>query len=381
MMIKVTMRQGGCLLIMLIVTVAARCGDVTRSDASYPSGAARTEVDTTSYVTSRLDLAVPDTVHGEVFFSGEELGEPARLILQGSYLVVGDFSMRPPLHVLDAETGRYLGSAGRKGEGPGEFGNVWILVRGASNGTGVGVYDGALRRMTHLDLQPLAQGQAPRLGEVVLDQLPFTMFSMDRVNDTLLVASGFQPEGRLALLKPDLGLLRYIGPDPPGDDQVPVPVRQHAYQRWVRYHPVWDLVLVAYYYADLVEAYRLDGTQVWATRGPQGFDPIYDVLPYQGQPARATRPDTRYAYKSLDIFGKGDVLGLYVGREARDQEYQLAHEVHLFNRQGQLYTRFALSPPVYAGVAARSDGCFFAVAVLPEPAVMRYCLPDDAGGR
>ena len=43
--------------------------------------------------------------------------------------------------------------------------------------------------------------------------------------------------------------------------------------------------------------------------------------------------------------------------------------------------RFPLSPPAYTGPAGGSDGCFFTIVQLPEPAVMRYCLPDDAGGR
>lgn len=339
------------------------------------------ETDTVSYGSSERIVPPGDTLHGEVFFSGEALGDPTRLILQGPYLLVGDQSLRPPIHVLDAETGRYLGSAGRRGAGPGEFSNVWAFVPGEASAEGVWVYDGALRRLTRVDLRPMAGGQPPVPGAVVPAQLSFSLVSMDRVNDSLLVASGFMPEGRLALLRPDLSLLRYVGPDPPGSGDVPLPVRQHAYQRWVHYHPAWDLALVAYFYADLVEAYRLDGTRVWAARGPQGFDPIYDVLPYQGQPARATRPDTRYGYIALDGFGTDRVVGLFVGREDRDPEHFFAHEARLFDEEGRMTARFPLSPPAYTGLAGGSDGCFFTIVQFPEPAVMRYCLPDAAGRR
>ncbi len=378
------MRYGGYIVIVVLMTfVAARCEEARHSDTAHASErtAEAPETGTASYDSAGQVASPADTLHGEVFFSGEALGDPTRLMVQGSYLLVGDQSLRPPIHVLDAETGRYLGSAGRKGQGPGEFSNVGAFVRGAANGAEVGVYDGALRRLTRVDLRPLAQGKPPVPGAVVPAQLSFTLVSVDRVNDSLLVATGFMPEGRLALLRPDLRLLRYVGPDPPGDADVPVPVRQHAYQRWVRYHPAWDVVLVAYFYADLVEAYRLDGTRVWAARGPQGFDPIYDVLPYQGQPARATRPDTRYGYIALDKLGEDRVLGLFVGREDQDPEHFLAHEARLFDAEGRMTARFPLSPPAYTGLAGGSDGCFFTIVQLPEPAVMRYCVPDDAGRR
>lgn len=78
---------------------------------------------------------------------GEEpsVGMPAgvALLSGGRVALVDQFSLR--LHVFDA-AGQHLGSAGGKGEGPGQFQNVFGMA--SVGGDSIGVWDGTLRRLS-----------------------------------------------------------------------------------------------------------------------------------------------------------------------------------------------------------------------------------------
>jgi len=317
---------------------------------------------------------VRDTLTATIFFQSDTLGEPIRLAIFDSLLLVGDASLRPALHIISL-TGQYLAGLGRRGEGPGEFLNIWKIFSTAP--TGIWIWDGRLRRLTQLNLAI----RPPRLERQKRITASFDLFSFDWIDEARIISAGFQPDGRLVLMDSTFQTLRVLGPDPPGD--APMAVRQHAYQRWVCYDATTRYAIVAYYYADLIEAYRLDGSLAWAVRGADGFDPIYDIRSYQGAPARATRPDTRYGYKDLSCFIHRDTntsyaIMLFSGYRANQPEAWMGRALHVVNLStGQLVARFALSLPSYSGLAIDSDYCVYTIATLPQPAIVRYCLPKN----
>ncbi len=329
-----------------------------------------------------------DTLQGDIFYQGEELGRPSDLLVWGSYLIVGDGTLRPPLHIIELQTGRYVAGLGTAGEGPLEIGSIWALLSDPSRPEGLWVWDRRQRRLLFLDLSPLERGASPKLREQVPVRAPFDLFDLAWVNDTLLVASGFLPAGRLALLHwPGWQLRRTVGDDPPGASRVPLAVRQHAYQRWVRYDPFTQLAVVAYFYADLLEAYFLDGKQAWTLRGHDGFDPVFEIRTIDGQPARATRPDTRYGYRAMSLLhsafdSTSFLVALYNGHRADNPRSWLGGwELHVVNLRTRKLYRFRLNPPSYTGLAVDQEGCVYTVVDylqrFEEPVLMRYCLPAD----
>ncbi|MDQ7041642.1 MAG: hypothetical protein Q9M35_11960 [Rhodothermus sp.] len=341
-------------------------------------------------VPSALSAGTPtaeplDTLKGEIFFEGEALGRPSKLLVWQEYLIVGDGSLHPPLHIIHLPTGRYVASVGSAGEGPLEISSLWALLSDPSRPEGIWVWDRRQRRLLFLKLSPLSYGDAPVFSEQVTFQTAFDLFDLAWVNDTLLVASGFLPSGRLALLHwPSGRLLRTLGDDPPGSSRLPLAVRQHAYQRWVRYDPVTQWAITAYFYTDFWEVYRLDGRQIWTLRGADGFDPVFEVRSIEGQPARATRPDTRYAYRTMALLsGNGLpslVLALYNGHQASNPKRWLGGwELHIVNLHTRTLYKYRLDPPAYTGLAVDARGCVYTIIDYLQryegPLIMRYCVP------
>ncbi len=143
-------------------------------------------------------------------------------------------------------------------------------------------------------------------------------------------------------------------------------------------HPHQPLLALATRHADRVEIYGVDGTLRRVARGPRKFEPVYEVQVAGGAPTMATGDDLRFGY--VDAGTAGDRLyALYSGftRGERPGRANFGQQVHVYHWAGSLHRVIHLDQPVL-GIAVAGDGrMLYAVRHDPEPAVLRYRVPDE----
>lgn len=347
-------------LTLLLAGALAGCGD-----ESHDSAPAR-------------GSGAPLPIRGEVFFQGDHLGAPLDIALVGRHLVVVDPLGENAIHVVRTADGELVRSFGRKGEGPGEFRSPWSVDPAAGEENAFWVYDAGLGRLTHVDLdtdfrEPTAMG---RRSVTLRSEAMLT--SPAWVSDSLVVSPGLLAEGRLAYLGPDGGMRRVVGQVPPGGEDVPPTVRQHAYQSTLRPSPDRSRLVLATRHADQLEIYLADGTPVARVKGPADFEPVFAVRQRGGRPEMASGADLRFGYVDVATSGES-IFALYSGRTRGEYpgEANFGEFVHVYGWDGKLRRTLRLDAAVIAIAVDDRSGILYAARHDPTPAVLRY-RPDEA---
>ncbi len=100
----------------------------------------------------------PDPVIAKVLSAAPVLGRPLGMRVSNGLLWVADGAGDPGLHVLNATTGDLIYSMGRRGEGPGEFGDAPSSLEVFSEDPGsVWTWDMLLQRLMRFEPQPISE--------------------------------------------------------------------------------------------------------------------------------------------------------------------------------------------------------------------------------
>jgi len=316
------------------------------------------------------------SLRGETLTDADTLARPSKIVTAGPYLVVKDSHGNPPVHIIRASDGAYVSSLGTPGQGPGEFtgSGAWSFDVVSHDPPRLWIYDLSALRLTYVDLEGYVNGSFA-LGERILNlNIGFTPTSPVWLGDSLLVSPGFLTEPRrLAQFSPEGDYLGAVGVSPPPRDGVPIAVLQHAYQSRMKPRPGdRSLLALGTFYADRIEIYHADGTRKRLVQGPANFDPIFNVAPYQGQPARQSTDETRNGYTDLATT-KDHIYALYSGRR-RDKGGPYGTSVRVFDWDGTLQRVYNLNAAAL-GIAVDPDGTtLYATQRYPDLEITRYAL-------
>ena len=286
-------------------------------------------------------LPEPTLLKGEVICASDSIGVPVKLEKVQSYLVLLDAHVKTPVHVIHAQTGKYLRKLGSYGKGPGEFTGPWSFDRRSPSSSKFWIYDLPLRRMTLLDLEKaFRNGPANRdyVEDIVVLQSEGTPLSPLWLGDTLIVSPGLFSGGRLAFFSPNGALIREAGAVPPGPREIPVTVRQHAYQSTMKANADRNILVLANRFSDRLEFYKSNGEKLFDVRGDKMFDPVYEVgVNVLGDPIMKTNEKLRYGYIDVDTSGEF-IYALYSGRKRSDFSGMASwgDTIHVFNWSGKL---------------------------------------------
>jgi len=359
-------------VLLLTVACAWACGE------KQPRQRAREADPRAGTDTSRVQAV---TLRGHKLLAGDSVAAPSFVAVVGRYVIAIDERADSVIKVVNRVSGQYVRSFGRRGRGPGEFEGPWSITSVEGSSSAFWVYDATLRRLTHVDLDADFL-QPGRVGRRMLTlKSGFTVLDPAFV-DTVIVAVGFLPSGRLAFFSDSGELIRTGGGDPPGDPSVPVAVRNHAYQAELAVSPDRTRLAVANRHAGSIEFYRADGTPVSRVSGPLVFDPILLVARRGQVPAFASDERLRFGYIAVAAT-RDRVFALFSGRTRRDFPGAAAYgrSVHVFDWEGRLLQVYDLEGDALA-VAVDSAGTTLYVAQHePEPAIVSYHLGEVTGGR
>lgn len=304
------------------------------------------------------------------------LARPTDLTVVGPYVVVLDGGADSVVLVLDGRGGRVVTRLGRRGSGPGEFVAPWSIDPVPRRTGEFWVYDLSLRRRTHASLSSQRAARVARTRTVQLDAGVTTMEPV-WLSDSQFVALGLFQDGRLGVFDARGTLRRTIGAVPPGDPRIPVSVRQHAYQSWMRPNGDRSLLAIAARHASRLEILTLDGRRVAAGNGGDAFEPTYTVREGTDGPVMASDLDLRFGYVGLAA-SSDRVFGLYSGRSRAEApgRASLGRYVHVFDWRARLLARLALQGEAVAIAVDGSGSTLYSLEYEPELTLKAYPLVE-----
>lgn len=318
-------------------------------------------------------------LEGEILVDDDALGLPITVAIVGDWLVVGDGTLSPPIHVFRFSDGARLGSLGARGEGPGEFSSTPRLLQASANEREVlWGFDPALARLTEIPLDLPLDDKTPEVLRLSLD---FPVLDLGFVSDGTLVGWPLTPMARVVRIDREGRLIEGIGeiPDPEGLRGLHEGFRQRAYQPFLSVVPGGSRLAIASWKAsrlDLVDLDSLEG--VITTEGPFPF--IADVeVPETLQSNRLVRgPRNRTGHVGV-VATEQAVLTLFSGRLERAFRDRMdeADFLHVYHWDGSFVRAFRLDRPARA-MACADESCDTLITLVwsPNPAVVRYDLPQ-----
>lgn len=307
-----------------------------------------------------------------VLDDSDTLAMPGDLAVVGEHLVLINDRADSLIRVYHAETGALRRSFGRHGRGPGEFESGWSLDPVPGSRTAFWIYDLNLQRLTHVDLATDFVPGGTYRDRIVTLQGGGAPTSPVWLSDSLFLSPGYYNEpGRLAHFAATGRMLRVVGDPPPGDADVPLAVRQHAYQSTARPNPARTLVAVATRHADRLDIYRPDGTRVASAARPAEFEPVYRVARAAGRPTMATGDDLRFGYVDLATTERY-IYALYSGLRRADApgRANFGRVVRVFDWNAKLVRTLELDQPVLSIAADPADRRLYAVRHDPSPSLV-----------
>lgn len=326
-------------------------------------------------------LTYEATVHdvaGTVHFGGEQLGQPTALQISGDALLVLDRRSDRSVHVLDAASGSLRGSAGSRGEGPGEFMAAWSIDRAPDDEADrIWVFDADTQRLTQIDLGRLERGEPWAQRFVSLRG------SAPAINPVWtaageLLASGFFTDGRFGVFDRDGRQVAMRGALPQWPRAVPPDVLQHAFQARIESDPPGRRFAVGSRHAGRLEIFDALGRWVANADVPFEFDPVFSTEKRDDKVVMGSGKDLRFGYIDVATTERR-IFGLFSGRKRGDYpgRANFARDVHVFDWNGRLEGVIRLDQDAIAITVDSNERRLFAARHDPAPAILRYELPGE----
>ena len=321
----------------------------------------------------RGDPLIPTAIKAHDVFSSDSFGIPVRVLYHRGLLVLIDLAADRPVHILDARTGRFLGSPLRWGIGPGQVKSPWSLF--ASGGDAC-VWDLGLQRVTCITLHRVsaetdslrfAESLPVRTETVRLTGQPTDVEAADSTR-VLAIVNSAADSGWVLLINRETGAtVKSLGVAPfrdnPGTGDL---VRNGDLEK----HPLEQLFVVSERYGGRLALLNLEGFAKWFDT-PNPFEPIrgWDSV-------RGSIPGARRVWGYISIAANQEaVYGLFSGGVTTDRPRAEAYgtELHVFSWEGRLLEQFKLDVPALS-LTVSPTGEVFTVAHLPTPNIRRYVV-------
>ncbi|HEX2205933.1 MAG TPA: BF3164 family lipoprotein [Longimicrobium sp.] len=317
-------------------------------------------------------------LRGEVLTDSDSLAMPLSVDVVGEHLVVTDGSGARMIRVLNARDGALVASFGRKGGGPGEFQAPTHADAVPGSRTAFWIHDRGLRRTSYFDLardtvNPLAAGRR----SVSYEPGPMPMY-VRWTSPSTLIGAGIVTPGRLAVFDTAGKLVRTVGEIPGKDGRTPETVLQHAYTGPLVAKPDRSRLALANRHADRLEIFDAAGKALRTVQVRDGFLPAFVVATTRDGPAMASGEEMRFGYIDAAATEKA-IYGLFSGVRRMDRPGRAAFGdiVYVFDWEGRVTGVLKLDGLAIAMAVDPDDRTLYAIRLEPQPAIVRYSLPQS----
>jgi hypothetical protein len=319
----------------------------------------------------------PIELKAELLSEEPAIGLPVQLQLSEGALWVADMSADPGLHLLDAATGELVYSAGRVGQGPGEFSAspFGLEVRPTDGSGAIWAWDMKTQRLNRFEPRPLREFE---LVTITLQGTPIVS-RVAWVGPSRIVGVAASAEARFALFSASGERERVVAGVLLGSDDIPLDLRVRATEYInVRTWPGRGFV-IAHGAAGRIEYYNADAEFVRMATVPFPSEPVFE----RDDTGKVTFNRDRRWY--VNCAATRDLLfALFSGRSRTEYDWegnqddwetsQSAQYVHVFDWAGQLRAVYHLDRDVVA-IVLDPSGRFLYAGSLSDSRIYRYQLP------
>lgn len=377
------MRNPPHLIVLLLLSLLLGC----RYGASPDEHAPRT-------VEFSCDDCDTTTAHGRVVTDTAFLASPRSVARVGDHLAVLDTQGDTLVHVVEQQSGRYVGAWGTKGSGPGDLSSAWDYARQPSDERGIWIFDFQLQRLTYFDIASFLSGEkqadTPRLISLPVDDgRAGRALQMTATPDGRFAATGFFTDGRVRIFDENGEVVSTLGPVPPGEakdrsaEETPVTIRQQANRGVVRSHPEERVVAVGLRFFDRIELINLDDTTVTSVVGPVGFEPEYVVRQGQAGPVMARTAESRFGYVDVTVTD-AFVFGLYSGKSVAEMDdFDHSHygrHIVVLDWTGDVIRVIEVDDLLSSIYVDAERSVLYGIRDYPTPAILEYPISVSREG-
>lgn len=314
----------------------------------------------------------PITLAGDVFHTGDHLGLPVDLEVEGNAVLSIDRRGAKSLHVIHATDGSLVASVGSPGEGPSEFMAPTTITRDRAGR--VWVLDMTTQRMTRIDLERLEETGA--WADSMFQIHGALVTDLSWTSGRGLIAGGVFPEARFGLLDGSGTLTGQAGRFPDMEGDMPAVLRQQAFESRFAAHPDGRRFAVAARYAGRIDLIDDRAGSLGEVSAPLPFEPRFEVRRKGDFPVATFPPSSTTGY--IDVAATRDfVLGLFSGRTEADfpGRDNYASDIHVFDWAGALIAVLRADRDLFAITVDEERGRLLAIAHDPVPAILSFTLP------
>ena len=318
------------------------------------------------------DSLVTYNLSGRVFTASDSMANPFIIAVGGTQIYVGDTRASRSLLVFNRQSGDFVGSFGERGKGPSEISYLWSLDFKPGSDAGW-LFDFSPRRMHFFTGDSLTDRTVTLQGEG-------TPMGPAWIAGDSIASVGMYLAGRLAMYGPDGSLSRSMGPDPPGNPEIPTAVRNHAYEGQVQTNSDGTKIVIGSINTDRLEIYGVEGLER-VVRGPTFQEPQYTLHgDDQGNSWLSIDGESTFGYVSVAATDEL-IFGLYSGRTmnwSNDNGWWATpgKTVIVFAWTGQPLAVLNVEDGAIGIGVSENGGDLYAIYHKPIPLILHYEVPE-----
>ena len=301
------------------------------------------------------------------------LGKPVNMALMDSILAISDSQTNPMLHLLNIETGSYMGQYISRGQGPDEFRNIGTLER--FSGDTLFLHDLNKRLCAFFLLPKSNENDVCWLSKFPCRDFPHN--TLLPLKDGAYIASGIYQEGKFCLMTDSGTTKKFLGVYPSRDkeeEDVPNPIKSQAYMGKIAVSPLKDRFVSFGYQADMLSFYKYEKGEILLVKEIQNSFPDYDygkdIKEYMG--VKRSNPINYLNACATENF----VYLLYSGKSYEKDKLKafMSNKIYVYNWNGEKVKTLSLDVEVNEMVVSENDRTMYAIANLPNPMVVKIEL-------
>lgn len=324
-------------LYLKIIFLILCCGCIESSKQEY----ANTEID--KYFTE-----FPENVElsGSELYTGIDFLYPVSIDIYDTLMVIHDRGFEDSMLLFfNTKDYQYLGSAGRTGNGPGEFiGLDKIDVFNFSEN--ILAFDVTKSSLININIDS-AINFKNYIPNIILNTTIPKLFDFEQINDTTFITSFYGEDPRLFILNWNLDTLDSFLPYPPLPNSFNLPeddfrykVRGNLYQTIMEKNIERQCIVLAYPYTSLIQVvdYK-SGKNIVNIIGPENnFPPKYKLT---GDGYGVLPSKNKNAYGELHLTNEY-IFAIYKGKPNGDPKAGYGEQIFQFNWEGKPIRKYTL---------------------------------------
>lgn len=265
--------------------------------------------------------------------------DPSQLLYHDGFILIRDTkSSDGQLKLYNLSTGA-ISSFVKRGRGPGEMMGFYDLDL-SPDGKQLYMLDVALRKVIVAPTDSLFEAVFPYSA---LQQIDFSKTTHSPLSicatDDIVYASSISDAQRFARINND-GSIFCFGEYSPAtvDNKHEYRIVSQAYMGRVCYDAYAEKLIQVCRYADQIELFNPETNQVQIVKGPDCFEPAYELIDRNGSQALVHREDERFGYIAVDA-DLDNIYALFSGRTREHQNPSYASEIRVIDKSFELKRR------------------------------------------